>query len=73
VGGDSESHEGSIARLDGKVLFPVRIDDYLFTPWEHCYKPDAGDKVIGDFGRWDTDHAKYVKSFERLIECLQEA
>jgi hypothetical protein len=29
-------------------------------------------KVVGDFG-WDRDHAKYVKAFEWLIECLKES
>lgn len=55
------------------VLFPVRIDDYLFDTWEHYYKPDVVAKVVGDFCGWDKDNAKYVKAFERLLECLQNA
>ena len=31
------------------VLFPVRIDDYLFDEWDHPRKADVVSKVIGDF------------------------
>jgi len=28
-------------------------------------------KVVGDFGGWDKDAAKYGKAFERLLKGLQ--
>ena len=31
------------------VLFPIRIDDYLFDEWDHPRKADVVSKVIGDF------------------------
>jgi hypothetical protein len=29
------------------VLFPVRIDDYLFEKWDHPRKADVVSKVVG--------------------------
>ena len=34
------------------VLFPIRIDDYLFDEWDHPRKADVVSKVIGDFRGW---------------------
>ena len=31
------------------VLFPVRVDDYLFNQWDHPRKADVVSKVVGDF------------------------
>jgi len=44
------------------VLFPVRIDDYLFDEWDHSRKADVVSKVIGDFRGWE-NHAAYGKAF----------
>jgi len=51
------------------VLFPIRIDDYLFDEWEHPRKADVVSKVIGDFGGWD-NHATYVNAFPRFLDAL---
>jgi TIR domain/Pentapeptide repeats (8 copies) len=55
------------------ILFPVRIDDYIFEKWEHPRKSDVVAKVIGDFRGWDRDAAKYRESFERVLKTLQSA
>jgi hypothetical protein len=52
------------------VLFPIRIDDYVFDEWKHPRKADVVSKVIGDFRAWK-DHAQYQKSFERLLRDLK--
>jgi hypothetical protein len=51
------------------VLFPIRIDDYLFDEWDHPRKADVVSKVIGDFRGWD-NHATYVKAFPRFLDAL---
>mgnify|MGYP001045793614 CR=1 FL=1 len=57
---------------EGKnILFPIRIDDYLFGEWEHPSKPDVKSKVVGDFRGWDESEAKYDVAFQRLLNALQ--
>lgn len=64
---------------EGKnVLFPIRIDDYIFDKeedgkkdkWEHERKADVVKKVVGDFRRWKNRDA-YQKSLARLLKDLQ--
>jgi hypothetical protein len=52
------------------VLFPIRVDDYVFESWEHPRKADLVSKVVGDFRKWK-EHDKYKKAFERLLEDLK--
>jgi hypothetical protein len=57
---------------EGKgILFPIRIDDYIFNAWEHERKADVLRKVVGDFSGWDKDAAKYDKAFDKLLKGLQ--
>ncbi len=59
---------------EGKgILFPIRIDDYIFDTWEHERKADVVRKVVGDFSGWDKDAAKYEKAFDKLLKGLQAA
>ena len=51
------------------VLFPIRIDDYLFEKWDHPRKAEVVSKVIGDFRGRET-HATYVKAFPRFLDAL---
>ncbi len=51
------------------VLFPIRIDDYLFEEWDHPRKADVVSKVIGDF-RGVNDLATYAKAFPRFLDAL---
>ena len=51
------------------VLFPIRIDDYLFDKWEHPRKADVVSKVIGDF-RGSDNLATYSKAFSRFLVAL---
>lgn len=56
---------------EGKnILFPIRIDDYVFEEWEHPRKADLLAKVVGDFTGWAGDAAKYKQSFKRLLDYL---
>ena len=53
------------------ILFPIRIDDYIFNTWEHERKADVLRKVVGDFSGWNKDAAKYDKAFDKLLKGLQ--
>jgi len=57
---------------EGKnILFPIRIDDYLFECWEHPRKDDVVTKVVGDFRGWDQDAAKHDVAFKKLLRALE--
>ena len=51
------------------VLFPIRIDDYLFDEWDHPRKADVVSKVVGDFHGCE-NHAAYAKAFPRFLDAL---
>ena len=54
------------------VLFPVRIDDYIFEKWEHERKADVVKKVIADACGWEKDNAKYQRVRDKLIADLKK-
>lgn len=57
---------------EGKqILFPIRIDNYLFEEWEHPRKADVLAKVVGDFRGWNRSAAKYDEAFKKLVKALQ--
>lgn len=65
--------ERSLNREDreGKsILFPIRIDNYIFDGWQHERKDDLLRKVIGDFSSWKNPDA-YQKAFDRLLRDLK--
>ena len=64
--------EDDLARkgLENEVLFPVRLDDYIFTDWKHYRKADVISKHIGDFRQWK-EPEQYHKQLQRLIQNLK--
>lgn len=73
-GSVSREIERALNREDkeGKgILFPVRIDGYIFDKWEYERKADVLRKVVGDFSGWDKDAAKYERAFKRLLEGFE--
>jgi hypothetical protein len=57
---------------EGKsVLFPIRIDNYIFEPWEHPRKADILAKVVGDFSGWARSPARYGDALQRLLRDLK--
>ncbi|HEV7858436.1 MAG TPA: toll/interleukin-1 receptor domain-containing protein [Pyrinomonadaceae bacterium] len=64
--------EDDLARRgkDAEVLFPIRLDDYIFTGWNHHRKADVTAKNVGDFRHWN-EPEKYQKAFERLLRDLK--
>jgi hypothetical protein len=66
--------ERALQREDNErknVLFPIRVDDYIFDKWQHPRKTDVVSNVAGDFADWDADAAKYEKAFDKLLISLQ--
>ena len=57
--------------VDPDVLFPVRLDDYIFDGWEHERKVDVTNKVIADARGWDKDTAIYNRVLNRLVRDLK--
>lgn len=53
------------------IVFPITIDNFVFSKWEHERKSDILNKVVGDFIGWDSDIEKYNKSLNKLIESLK--
>ena len=54
----------------GDVLFPIRLDDYLFKTWQHPRKADVLAKHVGDFRKWK-DPAAYQAALKRLVRDLE--
>jgi hypothetical protein len=52
------------------ILFPLRIDNYIFEKWEHHRKADVVRKVVGDMRDW-TNPDSYKRAFERLLRDLK--
>jgi uncharacterized protein YjbI with pentapeptide repeats len=52
------------------VLFPIRLDDYIFEGWEHERKADVVKKVAGDFRDWENQDT-YQEHFGRLLKDLR--
>jgi hypothetical protein len=53
-----------------EVLFPIRLDDFVFIGWKHYRKADVIAKTVGDFRQW-TDEELYLKAFAHLIRDLR--
>lgn len=63
--------EDDLARQgkDAEVLFPIRLDDYIFA-WNHHRKADVTAKNVGDFRRW-SEPERHKKAFDRLLRDLK--
>lgn len=53
------------------ILFPIRVDDYIFNTWQHERKDDVISKVVGDFTGWNRSATKYEAAFNKLLGALQ--
>jgi uncharacterized protein YjbI with pentapeptide repeats len=64
--------EDELARQgkEHEVLFPIRLDDYVFDGWSHYRKADVIAKHIGDFRVWRNPDS-YGKALSRLIADLK--
>jgi hypothetical protein len=64
--------EDDLARQgkESEVLFPIRLDDYIFSGWNHHRKADVTAKNVGDFRLWN-EPEKYKKAFDRLLRDLK--
>jgi hypothetical protein len=53
------------------VVFPIRLDNYIFDGWKHERRDDVLRKVIGNFAGWNRSATKYSSAFNRLLRALQ--
>ncbi len=58
-------------KIEIDVLFPVTLDDYIFTKWKHERKVDVTRKVIADARGWDSDAKVYANVRDKLIRDLK--
>jgi len=56
---------------DTNVLFPVRVDDFVFEGWSHPRKADVIAKVIADARGWSRSRKIYPAVRDRMIEHLK--
>jgi hypothetical protein len=52
-----------------EVLFPIRLDDAVFS-WDHALQPDVVRKFVGDFREWH-EQARYDAALQRLVRDLK--
>lgn len=52
---------------DVDVLFPIRLDDYIFKGWEYERKVDVTKKFIADARGWKSDPQVYTRVRDKLI------
>lgn len=57
--------------MDHDVLFPVRLDDFVFKGWEHERKVDVTKKVIADARGWDSNPEVYARVRDKLVRDLK--
>ncbi len=53
-----------------ETLFPIRVDDYIFSGWNHPRKADVLAKHVGDFCMW-RELEVYRKQLNRLVRDLK--
>jgi hypothetical protein len=58
----------SSKRRGGVVLFPVRLDNAVFTSSEARAAKLRDNRHIGDFRKWK-DHDAYQRTLERLLRA----
>ena len=54
-----------------EVLFPIRVDDYIFNDWKHPRKSGVIKKNVGDFRNWQKQN-EYEEVFSRLVNALSK-
>lgn len=57
-------------RMD--VLFPIRVDDYVFDSWVHPRRADVVAKNVGDFRQWRI-RDEYQRAVQRLVLDLKRS
>jgi len=72
LGADVVSAEEKGRRLNQQTLFPIRIDDAIFTAPHQWATFLRRDLHIGDFTRWK-ERDQYRKMFDKLLLDLQKS
>lgn len=59
------------SEIDCDVLFPVRLDDFIFTGWKHERNVDVTKKMVADARGWDSNPVAYRGVLDRLLRDLK--
>jgi hypothetical protein len=66
---DEELRRKQAGRTDWRVLFPIRLDDSIFSI-DAGWASDVQRRHIGDFRRWRDDDS-YQAALQRLLRDLK--
>jgi hypothetical protein len=59
-------------RIEHKdVFYPVVLDDFLYSGWQHPRKPIVLERVAADFRGWQRSDNRYQIGLKRLIASLR--
>lgn len=59
-------------RMEHKdVFYPVLLDDYLFTEWQHPHKRLLVERIAADFRGWQRSDKRYQAALAKLITAMQ--
>ena len=72
VAADVVSAEEKGRRLNQQTLFPIRIDDAIFTAPHQWATFLRRDLHLGDFTRWK-ERDQYRKMFDKLLRDLEKS
>ena len=73
VSGKWTQEEFARRRYHTRVLFPIALNDYVFTDWDHPLKYELQkSRVIGDFRNWE-DPKTFDKAFQKLLKDLNSS
>lgn len=64
-----QKHEG---KFDGNtdVLFPIRLDDFIFESWNSSRKADVVRKLVADARDWLAGRSNYEKVLKKIVADL---
>lgn len=54
-----------------QVLFPIRIDDFIFDQWDHERRADVIRYLIGDATAWQEDRASLDGLVQKIVRDLK--
>ncbi len=59
-------------RMEHKdVFYPVLLDDFLYTAWQHPHKRLVEERVAADFRGWTRSDNRYQQGLKKLIASLR--
>ncbi len=54
-----------------RVLYPIRLDNYILKEWRHGFKTAVIDRTVADFRGWPKSLPKYEEGLKSLLTALK--